>query len=158
MLRYIELKTGFNDDGPAWIGRVQMSRSGRTVYFNGKAFNRSGPGGCGSHYDLETGDEYWISGVKRDGSDRHRAGSGRITIEADAVDEYLRLIGASGLDRSRFIVSNEVKPNDPSRFHEMENRTLEDSRWPLPSVAVNDQPPGHTGRTTGPGTDPSGPV
>ena len=29
MVRYIELKTGYTDDGPAWIGRVRMSRSGR---------------------------------------------------------------------------------------------------------------------------------
>ena len=28
MLKYIELKTGYNDDGPAWIGRVKASKSG----------------------------------------------------------------------------------------------------------------------------------
>ncbi len=36
MLRYIELKTGYNDNGPAWIGRVKLSGSGKTIYFNGR--------------------------------------------------------------------------------------------------------------------------
>jgi len=27
---YIELKTGYQDNGPAWIGRVEFSQSGRT--------------------------------------------------------------------------------------------------------------------------------
>jgi len=31
---YIELKTGYSDNGPAWIGRVRYSKSGRTIYFN----------------------------------------------------------------------------------------------------------------------------
>ena len=33
-IKYIELKTGYNDDGPAWIGNVKESKSGKTVYFN----------------------------------------------------------------------------------------------------------------------------
>jgi len=77
MIRYIELKTGYNDNGPAWIGRVQVSRSGQTVYFNGRAFKRRGGGASGNHFDVETGDNYWISGVKKDGRDRHWAGSGK---------------------------------------------------------------------------------
>jgi hypothetical protein len=125
MLMYIELKTGYNDNGPAWIGRVRVSRSGRTVYFNGKAFKRAGRGSSGNHYDLETGEMYWISGVKRKGSDRHWAGSGKIIIEAGAVEEYLRLTGAAELDESRFVVSDQIAPADPSRFHELENEKLE---------------------------------
>ena len=35
MLRYIELKTGHDDNGPAWIARVKLSKSKRTIYFNG---------------------------------------------------------------------------------------------------------------------------
>lgn len=40
MLRYIELKTEFHHRGPAWIARVMTSRSGRTIYFDGKALKR----------------------------------------------------------------------------------------------------------------------
>jgi hypothetical protein len=32
-LRYIELKSDYNDDGPAWIGYVESSKSGKTIYF-----------------------------------------------------------------------------------------------------------------------------
>jgi hypothetical protein len=29
-LMYVELKTGFNDDGPAWIGKAFFSKTGKT--------------------------------------------------------------------------------------------------------------------------------
>ena len=32
-LMYIELKTGYSDDGPAWIGYVKTSKTKKT-YFN----------------------------------------------------------------------------------------------------------------------------
>lgn len=122
MLRYVELKTGYNDNGPAWIGYVNVSRSGRTVYFNGKAFKRSSRGGSANYYDIETGENYWISGVKKRGRDRHWAGSGRITIEASAVDEYRSITGAKELDSSRFVISNTIERTDPTKFHDVENR------------------------------------
>jgi hypothetical protein len=66
VLRYIELKTGYTDNGPAWIARVKLSKSGRTIYFNGKALKRVAGGGIsGNHYDIQTGHEYWVSGVKK---------------------------------------------------------------------------------------------
>jgi hypothetical protein len=128
MLMYIELKTGCNDRGPAWIGYVKTSKSGRTVYFNGKAFKQGGRGCYGNHYDLETGEMYWISGVKKRGSNRHWAGSGKITIEAAAVAEYLRLTGAHELDSTRFAISDEIEPANPSKFHDLENAGLEGCR------------------------------
>jgi hypothetical protein len=120
MLRYLELKSGHSDNGPAWIGRVQLSRSGRTVYFDGKAFKR-GNGIGANHFDIVTGDEYWISGVKKNGQDRHWTGSGKITIEAAAVEEYLKIVGAKEIDRKRFVISHKIQPTDPTRFCETEN-------------------------------------
>src|SRR5262245_2793348 len=122
MLRYIELKTGFNDNGPAWIGRVQISRSGRTVYFNGRAFKRTTRGVSGNYYDIESGEEYWISDVKRRGQDRHWAGTGKVTVEASVVDEYLEVTGAKELDPSRFVIAHDIKPTDPVKFHILENQ------------------------------------
>jgi hypothetical protein len=121
MIRYIEKCTGANHNGPAWIGHVKKSKSGRTLYFNGKAFKRSQrAGSAGNHYDASTGERYWISGVKQDGRDRHWAGSGQIMIEAGVVEEYLEIIGTDQLDLTKFQVV-EVVPTDVARFHEKEN-------------------------------------
>lgn len=74
-LMYIELKTGYSDDGPAWIGYVKTSKTKKTIYFNDRAFQKYN--GCYSNYvDIETGDEYWISGLKKKESNRHWAGHG----------------------------------------------------------------------------------
>lgn len=91
-LMYVELKTGFNDNGPAWIGYVQASKSGRTLYYHGRRLQRSARSGAGAnHYDLDTGDSYWVSGIKKNGEDRHWAGSGPVEVDADAREEYERL-------------------------------------------------------------------
>ena len=37
-LKYIELKSGFSDNGTAWIGLVSFSKSGKTIYFDGNKF------------------------------------------------------------------------------------------------------------------------
>lgn len=68
-LRYIELKSGFSDDGPAWIGYVTPSKTGRTLYFNGRGVRklkgqRRGDSG-GNYIDMQTGEFFWISGVKK---------------------------------------------------------------------------------------------
>lgn len=120
MLKYIELKSDQNDKGPAWIARIKLSKSGNTVYFNGKALKRRGSV-YGNHVDLETGDEYWISGVKKDGSDRHWAGSGRIAIEESAVSEYLAIVGKSTLDRTRLEIIPDLPETNIPRLHELEN-------------------------------------
>jgi hypothetical protein len=57
-----------------------------------------------------------VSGVKRDGTDRHPAGSGKITVEAAALSEYLALVGATSLDESRFLVSDQIRETDPAEF------------------------------------------
>ena len=126
MLKYIEKCTGSDHTGPAWIGRVRSSKTGRTIYFNGKAFKRSHrAGSTGNYYDADNTDPYWISGVKRDGEDRHWAGSGHIMIEAGAVDEYLETVGADRLDPKRFRVL-EVTETDIPSFHERENRPVDE--------------------------------
>jgi hypothetical protein len=122
MLKYIELKTGQQHRGPAWIARVTTSRSGTTVYFNGKALKR-GRGISGNHFDSVTGEEYWVSGIKKDGSDRHWAGSGKVAIEASAVDEYLELTGVTELDSSRLHVIEDFPEAEASAFHDVENES-----------------------------------
>ena len=124
-LMYIELKTGFQDNGPSWIAKVKFSKSGQTVYFNGNALKRNhGRGISGNHYDLETGDEYWISGVKKDGNDRHWAGSGKIKIDSIVVDEYLHLTGEDELDMSRFEICTDIQKTQIDKFHKVENEQI----------------------------------
>ncbi|HJX85445.1 MAG TPA: hypothetical protein VJ723_13990 [Candidatus Angelobacter sp.] len=105
ILRYIELKSGHSDNGPAWIAYVTQSKTGRTFYFNGRGLmklkgQRRGDSG-GNYIDMETGESFWVSGVKMNCKDRHWAGSGKVLIEAAAVAEYLRRISARTLDTSR---------------------------------------------------------
>jgi hypothetical protein len=126
MLKYIELKTGHGDSGPAWIARVKMSRSGASLYFADKCLHRLGGGGvAGNYFDVETREEYWVSGVKKDGSDRHWAGSGKIQIETSAVSEYLELIGATELNRTNLIVIPDLVEPDAAKFHALANEPLE---------------------------------
>lgn len=100
-LMYIELKTGYSDDGPAWIGYVKTSKTKKTVYFNDHAFQKS-IGAYSNYTDIENGDEYWISGLKKKESNRHWAGRGKIMIDRRAVDEYLSLIGEEKLPLNLF--------------------------------------------------------
>jgi hypothetical protein len=102
-LIYVELKTGFNDNGPAWIGNGFYNRTRKTVYFNGHVFCR-GNGVGSNHFDLETGEEYWISGIKKRDSNRHWAGSGAMEIDESVVEEYLALRGWASLPRTNYVV------------------------------------------------------
>ncbi len=81
-IMYIEDKSDPNGRGEAWIGRVEFSKTRQTVYFNNQAFKKMESGGLsGNFYNLETGDEFWISGVKKNGQDRHWTGGGKINSE-----------------------------------------------------------------------------
>ncbi|WP_298537864.1 hypothetical protein [uncultured Algibacter sp.] len=123
-LKYIELKSGFGDTGPAWIGMAEFSKSGRTVYFNGKALKNSNAQGiAGNYYDIEKGDEYWISGIKKNGTDRHWAGGGKIMIDRNIVNLYLSLVDFNVLDKNRFELVD-ILPTDKEKFAEMENQKL----------------------------------
>lgn len=102
-IKYIELKTGYHDDGPAWIGKVMLSKSGKMVYFNDHGFQKC-IGIKGNYYDVETGEEYWISSVKKNGQDRHWAGKGKICVAKNALEEYLLVTGSKELDLKHFYV------------------------------------------------------
>lgn len=80
-----------NDNGPARIGRVTFSKTGKTIYYKDKTFQSlKGTGICANYYEVATGEEYWISGPKKNGEDRHWAGSGKVEIDDDVREEYFR--------------------------------------------------------------------
>ncbi|HEY6970850.1 MAG TPA: hypothetical protein VJA94_16685 [Candidatus Angelobacter sp.] len=125
ILRYIELKSGHSDNGPAWIACVEQSKTGRTLYFNGRGLmklkgQRRGESG-GNYIDMETGESFWVSGVKKNGQDRHWAGSGKVLIEAAAVPAYLKSIKAKTLDTSRCEVTNSIRQTDIKRLARLAN-------------------------------------
>lgn len=104
-LMYIELKTGYSDDGPAWIGYVKTSKSKNTIYFNNHAFQKY-IGNYSNYIDIENGDKYWISGLKKKESNRHWAGRGKIRIDRRAVNDYLSLIKENELPLNLFEVAD----------------------------------------------------
>jgi hypothetical protein len=120
-LMYVELKTGHSDDGPAWIGKASFSKTGRTIYFNGQAF-RGGRRIGGNLHEAESGDTYWISGVKKDGSDRHSAGFGGIKIDKAVIAEYLAIVNKNELPKNKFEIV-ELDNNPPKEMmHEIANQ------------------------------------
>jgi hypothetical protein len=119
-IMYVELKSGFSDDGPAWIGKVKFSKSSQTVYFNDKGFKKIS-GICGNYMDIETGDEYWISGVKKNGEDRHWAGTGKIQIDRKVIDEYLVITKQKNIDLKKLEVVDIVDSFPVERINQLEN-------------------------------------
>ena len=120
-LKYIELTTGTNHNGAAWIGKVEFYKSGKTMYFNGHAFKGNGHGYC---FDIETQNTYWVSGVKKNGQDRHWAGNGKIMIDKNIVDEYLKLRGLEKLDLQKYIIVDDIIETDKTKFKDIENKNL----------------------------------
>ena len=88
-IMYIEDKSdGLN--GAARIGRVTLSKSGQSVHYSGRTFQRlKGHGFKANYFETETGAHFWISGPRKDGADRLYVGSTQpVEIDADAASEY----------------------------------------------------------------------
>jgi len=87
-IMYIESKAG-NLTGPARIGRVMYSKTKATMYYHGKEFRSlKGAGFKANYYEVETGEEYWISGPRQDGNDSLYATNVAAEIDSDVSDEY----------------------------------------------------------------------
>ena len=86
-IMYIEEKTDLT--GPARIGRVTFSHRGSTLYYGGRSFRSlKGNGYKANYYDVETRDQYWVSGCKKDGSDRLYGEANPVEIDEDVREEY----------------------------------------------------------------------
>jgi hypothetical protein len=89
---YVENKDGDLDGAQGRIGWVTFSKTGKSVYYRDKVLKKiSGGGVSGNFFDEATGEEYWISGVKKRGSNGHWAESATIVVDDDARDEYQRI-------------------------------------------------------------------
>jgi hypothetical protein len=78
--------------GPARIGRVTFNKTGKTLYYKGKAFRSLKGSGFKANYRcVETHGQYWISGPRKDGADG-LYGPRPTPIDEDVREEYWTLI------------------------------------------------------------------
>lgn len=108
-IMFIENKSyGDGLTGPARIGRVKFSKTGKTIYYKGAELQSlNGHGFKANYYDVNTGDGYWISGPKKNGQDTLYPDN--ITIDEDARDEYWRDIRGLASNVELSIVRSEGK-------------------------------------------------
>lgn len=89
---YVENKEGLIDGVQARVGWVQFSKTGRTVYYRGRSLRAAKGGGiAGNYFDEDTGEEYWVSGIKKRGTNVHPAESVAFSVDDDAKEEYEKL-------------------------------------------------------------------
>ena len=87
-IMYIESKGGASN-GEARIGRVRFSKSGASLSYGGRTFQSlDGRGFKANYFDVESGDHYWISGPRKDGTDRLYTSNVPVEIDEDAREEY----------------------------------------------------------------------
>ena len=87
-IMYLESKEG-GLIGPGRIGRVTFSKTGGTIYYQGRSFRRV-RGFKHNYEDVETHEPYWISGPKRDGHDALYGGNSPVEVDEDVRVEYWR--------------------------------------------------------------------
>jgi hypothetical protein len=84
-IMWIERKQGLA--GPARIGRVTFSKSRKSIHYRGKTFHSLGGQGFKANYaETGTGEEYWISGCRKDGKDALY--NTEVEIDEDVREEY----------------------------------------------------------------------
>jgi hypothetical protein len=89
-IMYIERKAGALT-GDARIGRVTFSKTGKTLYYQGREFcSLKGSGFKANYLEAQTREQYWISGCKRNGGDRLYGERVAIEIDEDVREEYWR--------------------------------------------------------------------
>jgi len=87
-IMFIEYK-GNGLTGEARIGKVRFSKTMKSIYYNGKTFQTlKGKGYKANYFDINTGEKYWISGCKKDGTDRLYNERQPIFIDEDVQEEY----------------------------------------------------------------------
>ena len=87
-IMYIENKTD-GLEGSARIGRVYFSKSGKTLYYAGLKFQSlKGKGFKANYFDVETLDEYWISGPRKDQNNRLYGGNRGVEVDDDVKQAY----------------------------------------------------------------------
>ncbi|MFJ2738408.1 hypothetical protein ACIO3O_01945 [Streptomyces sp. NPDC087440] len=96
-IMFVQLKTGYDTDrGPSWIGWVDFSKTWSTARFHERTLRRAEGMFDANFHDTETGEEFWVSGPKRDRTDA-RYGPRAAEIEPDAADAYRAFLDGAPL-------------------------------------------------------------
>ena len=91
-IMYIEDKSE-GLEGPARIGRVYFSKSGKSIYYRGLKFQSlKGAGFKANYFEVESGGHFWISGPHKDQNDRLYGGNQDVDIDEDVSEEYQKLV------------------------------------------------------------------
>lgn len=91
-IMYVEDKSA-GLEGPASIGRVYFSKSGKSLYYRGQIFQSAKGNGYKSNYiEVDSGAHFWISGPRKDRQDRLYGGQKDVVIDEDIRNEYFALI------------------------------------------------------------------
>ena len=126
MLKYVErIAEGAAHNGEAWIAHVRASRTKHVIYFNGRCLAQIARG---TYIDIESREMFWVTGVKKRGSNRHRFGSGKIGVQREAMEELLQHRGEQALDSHLFSIVDGIEtgasPADVARFTLLQNERL----------------------------------
>lgn len=93
-IMYIEDKSE-GLEGPARVGRVFFSKTGKTLYYRGRKFRSLKGGYKANYFDISTGEEFWISGPRKDQNDRLYGGNRGVEIDSDVEEDYRLFIKGS---------------------------------------------------------------
>jgi hypothetical protein len=85
---YIEDKSGPDGlVGQGRIGLVTFTKTGKSIHYNDRLFlSLKGRGFKANYQDAETGDQFWISGCKKDGQDTLYGGI--VEIDENIREQY----------------------------------------------------------------------
>jgi hypothetical protein len=86
-IMYIERKAG-GLTGDARIGRVSFSKTLRSMYYNNQTFLKVRGGYKFNCIEILGGEEYWISGCKKNGQDTLYHTGIPVQIDEDVNEEY----------------------------------------------------------------------
>ena len=93
---FVQLKSGSGTDlGPCWLARVHFSKTWRTARFHGLTLRRRS--GFESNFvDVVSGEQWWVSGPKRDRTDA-RYSAQQPSVDADVRAEYEAFLAGAPL-------------------------------------------------------------
>jgi hypothetical protein len=88
-IMYVEYK-GEGLDGPGRIGWVELTKTKRAYIYDGHRLQKTKSGYKYNCLDAETGEHWWVSGPKKNGTDKLYGGL--VEIDEDAREEYWTVI------------------------------------------------------------------